>query len=241
LIRDLNRIAPHCRFTALYGSTEAEPIARLEGEDALSWAERSWAGRDYQPGVGLPAGRVVDGIELRVLRDQWGQAMTAQTEASFEKLVQPAGQAGEIVVAGAHVLSGYEQGVGDRETKFEVEGRRWHRTGDAGYLDGSGSLWLLGRCAAKVEDARGVLYPLGIEAVVMQWPGVRRVALMSLDGRRLVVVEGGVGAAGEFPPDMPARARALGVDEMRWVARIPMDARHRSKIDYPALRAKLRA
>ena len=59
------------------------------------------------------------------------------------RLMAAGGEPGEIVVAGGHVLPGYLNGEGDVETKFEVDGARWHRTGDLGYLDGAGRLWLL--------------------------------------------------------------------------------------------------
>ena len=61
-------------------------------------------------------------------------------------------QPGEIVVSGAHVGAGYVGGVGDAETKFRVGEVIWHRTGDAGYLDAHGRLWLLGRCSARIAD-----------------------------------------------------------------------------------------
>lgn len=63
------------------------------------------------------------------------------------------GEIGEIVVTGQHVLKGYLDGRGDDETKFRVEEEIWHRTGDSGYLDEQGRLWLwnlseLGSCAS---------------------------------------------------------------------------------------------
>ena len=47
--------------------------------------------------------------------------------------------------------------TGDEETKITVGEHVWHRTGDAGYLDAQGRLWLLGRCSAKANDNDGVL------------------------------------------------------------------------------------
>jgi acyl-CoA synthetase (AMP-forming)/AMP-acid ligase II len=144
--------------------------------------------------------------------------------------------AGEIVVAGAHVLAGYWRGVGDAETKLRVGGVVWHRTGDLGVLDDRGRLWLLGRAAAAITDARGVAYPFAVEcALRMRWPGLRS-AFVAHEGRRVLVVED-AGA----PPDAALRATLAWttVDDVVRVRRIPLDGRHNSKVDYPGLRRLL--
>jgi len=112
----------------------------------------------------------------------------------------------------------------------------WHRTGDAGYLDVNGRLWLLGRCAAKVSDARGTLWPFAVETVAMNHPGVRRAALVAEEGRRLLVIE----CSGMSGTDIAAGLEWAQIDEIRSLPRLPVDRRHNAKIDYPALRALLR-
>jgi acyl-CoA synthetase (AMP-forming)/AMP-acid ligase II len=143
------------------------------------------------------------------------------------------------VVSGDHVLPGYLHGQGDEETKFKVNGIIWHRTGDAGYLDGQGRVWLLGRCAARLEDNHGILYPFAAECVIYQNPDVRRAALVSHEGRRIMAVEfHGPAASPELAWFKEATAWA-SVDEV-WVCRhIPVDKRHNAKIDYRALRQLL--
>ena len=96
---------------------------------------------------------------------------------------------GEIVVSGDHVLPGYLYGPDEDENKLRVGDVCWHRTGDAGYLDDLGRLWLLGRCAARVEDHRGALYPLGAENTALQYEYVRRAAFVAHRGQRVMVVE----------------------------------------------------
>jgi len=91
-------------------------------------------------GTGLLAGRAVEEIELAVLPDRWGRPGAAMTPGDFAAARLAPGEAGEIVVSGGHVLSGYLDGVGDEETKFRVGGSVWHRTGDAGRLDAAGRL-----------------------------------------------------------------------------------------------------
>src|SRR5205807_7301209 len=114
--------------------------------------------------------------------------------AEFEAECAERSSAGEIVVSGEHVLAGYLDREDDAETKFRVDGRVWHRTGDAGRLDGEGRLWLLGRCSAVVTDAKGTLYPFAVECAAQHQPGIRRAALLSRRGERLLAIEADQGA-----------------------------------------------
>ena len=145
----------------------------------------------------------------------------------------PAGETGEIVVAGDHVLPGYLGGIGDEETKFRVAGEVWHRTGDAGLLDERGRLWLAGRCAARIEDPRGAIYPFGVECVAMAFPAVRRAAMVALNGRRVLVVE--AGRDERLAAELSAAVTWAQVDEVRFMATLPVDKRHNAKVDYPEL------
>jgi Mg-chelatase subunit ChlI len=80
-----------------------------------------------------------------------------------------------------------------------------------------------------VKDARGTLYPFAVECAAQQIEGVRRAALAVVARRRILVYEGESGL-----PVRDALAWAA-LDEVRRVEAIPLDARHNSKIDYPAL------
>jgi acyl-CoA synthetase (AMP-forming)/AMP-acid ligase II len=185
-------------------------------------------------GRGLLAGRPVAAIQLRIISDQWGQVIGPYSQAEFTKLCFSPGEAGEIVVSGGHVLAGYLHGEGDAETTFQVEGTIWRRTGDAGYLDERGRLWLLGRCAARIEDERGVLYPFAVEAALSYLPQLRRSALVALNWRRILAVEFHPQVEKALAPLREALAWTQ-IDEIRVYPRLPVDKRHNAKIDYPAL------
>ena len=117
---------------------------------------------------------------------------------------------------------------------MRIEGEIWHRTGDAGYLDARGRLWLLGRCSAKVEDG---LYPFAVECVAMSFPAIRRAAFVCHDGRRVLVIEGAPDAE-----EMDALKKDIAwarVDRILKVPKIPVDARHNAKVNYPKLRKML--
>lgn len=103
-LRSLERWSPNAEAWAVYGSTEAEPIAHLARSD-ISAADEA----GMREGMGLLAGHVVPGIDTRLVDD-------------------------EILVAGEHVVSGYLDRRDAARTKVLHGGRIWHRTGDAGRL-----------------------------------------------------------------------------------------------------------
>jgi olefin beta-lactone synthetase len=224
--------APNAAVVAVYGSTEAEPIAEIDRRDITDDDRRAMAG-----GAGLIAGRPTPSIRLRIIPDRWGTPVGPWTTAALVRESLPSPQIGEIIVSGDHVLSGYLDGKGNEETKIDVDGTIWHRTGDAGYLDASGRLWLLGRCAAKASDGAGVLYPFAVECAADGAAGVGRTAFVMHRGARVLVAE--------MRDDAEVRKALL--ERLAWarladivrVDRIPLDRRHNAKVEYAALPALL--
>jgi acyl-CoA synthetase (AMP-forming)/AMP-acid ligase II len=103
-------------------------------------------------------------------------------------------------------------------------------------LDEQGRLWLLGRCSARILDEKGLLYPFAVECAAQYVEGVRRCAMLSHQGRRLLLLE----ADGSLQADAISTELAWAkLDEVRTVTRIPVDARHNAKIDYPRLHKML--
>lgn len=115
VLHAVSRAAPEAEVYAVYGSTEAEPIAHLSAKDI--------SGADWQAmaeGAGLLAGTPIPEIKVEI-RDH------------------------EVFVAGPHVNRGYLDPADDVSTKIKRDGVLWHRTGDAARMDERGRLWLLGR------------------------------------------------------------------------------------------------
>jgi acyl-CoA synthetase (AMP-forming)/AMP-acid ligase II len=230
------RTCPRARVAALYGSTEAEPIALLSYDDITP--------ADYAAiaeGAGLPAGRPVPEIRLRILEDHWGEPLASVSEERMKSLSLPAVARGEIVVSGPHVAPSYLRGQGEAESKFHAGETVWHRTGDSGWLDDRNRLWLTGRCAARVGEPPGAIYPFMVEAALADHPRLARAAFLSHRGKRLLVLELKRKAG---TVDMEALMEALpwaGIDQVVNLPRIPLDRRHNAKIDYPALLAELAA
>lgn len=155
----LGRIADE--VVAIYGSTEAEPVAVLSSRDL--------APEDLdamRAGAGLLAGRVVEGLDLRI-------------------------EADEIQVAGPHVVPAYLDPRHDAGNKIAEAGCIWHRTGDGGRLDEQGRLWLRGRLAGRV----GGLWPLEVEVAALSHPGIRAAALARQGDRPVLAVVRAPGAA----------------------------------------------
>lgn len=227
-------MAPHCGVTAVYGSTEAEPIAELS---AMELDDPALAGPEA--GYGLPAGRPVAAVELRLLAvtDTPPPFRLSATELAA-RCVEP-GEIGEITVSGAHVLDGYLDGVGDEQTKLEVDGVRWHRTGDAGYLDATGRLWLVGRVSAGVTVNGERLYPFQLEYPLCAHPGVAAAALLSHQGEPCLVIQPEADDTLDVEQLTSFLPRGWPPQGLRLVKRIPLDRRHNAKIDYGALKALL--
>lgn len=189
---------PGLRVVAVYGSTEAEPIAELE-VSAMSPEDRARIGA----GEGLLAGPPVSGVQVKIVDD-------------------------EILVAGEHVVESYVDPADNAATKVrDARGTVWHRTGDGGRFDEQGRLWLLGRVQGRVGD----LWPSAIETAARSWPGVRRAALTARGDAPCLAIEGDRANL----PQWRTSAAALGVSGVVAVKAIPLDRRHRSKIDYVRL------
>ena len=240
LLRRLRASLPDAMIHSVYGSTEAEPIAHFAAEEADAASDPM-----TRAGGGLCSGRPVEEITLRIICDQWGAPLGPFAESDFASLEMPAGGAGEIVVAGDHVLGGYLDGIGENETKIRVGGRVWHRTGDAGWMDDKGRVWLLGRCSEKLPafpaaeglPADAARYPFAIECALRElFPDIRMAAIEWKNERTLVV-----GRRREDAPSalIAGAAGKLGMASVRYFPDLPLDRRHNAKIDYPALRKLL--
>ncbi len=236
LLRRLCEALPDSNIESVYGSTEAEPIAHFPARDADDGTDAL-----TRRGGGLCSGLPVAEIELRVVADQWGTPLDDAGSAV------EAGQAGEIIVSGEHVLQGYLDGLGDGETKIRCGGQVWHRTGDAGWIDALGRLWLLGRCAEKMVPfsaadglpSDALRYPFAIECALREFFPDIRMAALEWEGRRTLVV--GKNCDEALAAEIRARAVTLGMEQMVILVAIPLDRRHQAKVDYPALRKLLRS
>ena len=101
----------------------------------------------------------------------------------------PAGSRGEIVVRGSLVMRGY---YGNPAATAEVSRDGWHLTGDIGFLDEDGFLFIVDRAKDMVITGGFNVYSTEVEQAVMAHPSVQDCAVVGLPdekwGERVVAV-----------------------------------------------------
>lgn len=85
--------------------------------------------------------------------------------------VLPHGEEGEIVVRGACVMSGYEA---DEKVNDESFRNGWFRTGDQGFLDADGYLFITGRLKEIINRGGEKIAPLEIDQALLEHPFVEQ-------------------------------------------------------------------
>jgi o-succinylbenzoate---CoA ligase len=83
--------------------------------------------------------------------------------------IAPTKQAGEIIVKGPNVTKGYLNRPDVIKEKFE---QGWFHTGDIGYLDEEGFLYVLDRRSDLIISGGENIYPAEIESVLLAHPDV---------------------------------------------------------------------
>ena len=174
LLHAVARAAPKAEVHAVYGSTEAEPIAHLSLRDISDADWKAMAG-----GAGLLAGTPIAEISVEI-RDH------------------------EVFVAGPHVNRGYLDPADDASTKSSRDGVLWHRTGDAARLDDRGRLWLLGRREAAhgglfpfaIETA-ALSWP-GVKQAALLADGARAKLALAGDGLSVPDMQARANAMGDI-------------------------------------------
>ncbi len=92
------------------------------------------------------------------------------------------GAVGEVRVRGASVTPGYF--ANPAETAAAIDDDGWLRTGDGGYLDKAGYLFLTDRIKDMIVTGAENVYPAEVEEVLAQHPGVCEVAVFGVPDER---------------------------------------------------------
>ena len=237
LLRSFETVVdPDCEIFTPYGATEALPVSWIERKKILN---ETWD--KTQQGHGICVGETFPGLELKIIK------VTDDPIPDWDSdLDLPHGEPGEIAVRAPWVARVYYNREDDtRLAKIKDGDSFWHRMGDIGRMDDSGSLWFLGRKSQRVITSQGTLYTIPSESVFNRHPDVKKSALVGLGDRGhqqpVMVIE----------PENPDRVRSkndqetfrrellkLG-EEIDWTRDIreilfhpefPVDIRHNAKI-----------
>ena len=93
--------------------------------------------------------------------------------------IQPIGEVGEILVLGPQVMKGYWNRQDETDKVFDTEG--YLRTGDMGYMDEQGFIFLVDRKKDIIIVSGFNVYPNEVEDVVSRHPGILEVAAVGVD------------------------------------------------------------
>ena len=87
------------------------------------------------------------------------------------------GERGEIVVRSSLVMAGYYK---NPEATEAASAHGWHHTGDIGYLDDDGYLFIVDRLKDMIITGGFNVYSAEVEQALMQHPAVRDCAVVGL-------------------------------------------------------------
>ena len=117
------------------------------------------------------AGRACVGTAVQILDDDLREVGT--------------GLVGEVVVNCTAMATDYlGQTAAWEATTIDHGGRKWYRTGDLGYLDDSGYLFLVDRAKDMIISGGENIYSAEVERVVLGHPGIDDVAVIGTPDER---------------------------------------------------------
>lgn len=147
---------PTASFVQAYGMTEVSPVATLLAPD------------DHDdPVLRRSGGRAAPHSEVRIVGED-------DTEL-------PRGEVGEIAVRGANVMAGY-WGKPD-ETAAALRGG-WMHTGDAGYLDERGYVFVVDRIKDMIVSGGENVYSVEVENALARHPAIATCAVIGVPDER---------------------------------------------------------
>uniref|UniRef100_A0A0D9X432 4-coumarate--CoA ligase n=1 Tax=Leersia perrieri TaxID=77586 RepID=A0A0D9X432_9ORYZ len=166
LISGASYLFPHATIFSAYGMTEACSSLTFmvlnrpklqQPNDQLGY----YAG-------GVCVGRPAPHIEIRIDRDGRNSSSSP---------------VGNILTRGLHTMSGYWV-----NNSIDISGpikNGWLDTGDTGWVDKTGNLWLMGRQKGRIKTGGENVYPEEVESVLSQHPGVAKAVVIGLPDSRL--------------------------------------------------------
>ncbi|MEE2959369.1 MAG: class I adenylate-forming enzyme family protein [Myxococcota bacterium] len=188
---------------------------------------------------GYLAGKLRNSRSLKIL--DIPREVTELREKELDSFSVRIGDVGELVIEGNSREELVDSGVGYCTS--------WTRTGELGYMDDDGFLWLVGRTVDNIVRAGRTLPPYPAEARVEILPEVARAALISSSSypEGVIVIEPKLGLQA-LPEhsivEAVSSALALSIYEgvpIRLVKKIPLCGYGEANVDRKALQEEVRA
>jgi acyl-CoA synthetase (AMP-forming)/AMP-acid ligase II len=156
LVDEIHALCPQAQIGTGYGMTECSgAIAQAVGPEFMR-----------RPSA---AGRVLPMVEVRI--------------EGPDGAILPPGEAGEIVVRGAQVMTGYWNRPEDTAAVLSADG--WLRTGDVGTVDEEGYVTIVDRKKDMVISGGENIYCAEVERVLGEMPGLTECAAFGLPDERM--------------------------------------------------------
>lgn len=243
-VKAFYKIAPQVDLWILYGSTEAEPMAHIEGRQMIRDSKIS------DPEIvesGVNVGEISEDIDYKFIKIINGPI----SFNGWENIEVPEGEVGEFICTGDHVCRDYYNNTDAfASTKILDEANRvWHRTGDLAYIDQKNNLWIVGRVNNAIERKSKYYFPVQAEVLLKRMTFTHRCAFLGLPNDELGQA---TVAAIELSKELELSTfdfnsakkeihrifskNKIPVDHIKFVKEIPMDPRHHSKVEYAVLR-----
>ncbi|MBT2301945.1 long-chain-fatty-acid--CoA ligase [Variovorax paradoxus] len=185
-MRDL----PTWGFHQIYGMTETAGYAT-----AFKWHEHLIAVERF-PERMKSAGRPVVGMQVRIARPDGSEAPVRET--------------GEIQIRGDNVMTRY---FNNEKASAESLVNSWMRSGDAGYMDEDGFVYIADRLKDMIVTGGENVYSVDVERALYQHPSVREAAVVGIPSEKwgeavhaIVVLKDGMSATAD---ELMAHCRSL--------------------------------
>ena len=208
------------------------PVLEGYGMTEVGTASSHRLGQEVRPGSVGPAAA---GIALRVV--------------GLDRVDVPSGEIGEVLVQGRWLMRGYWRNPGATRETIDPDG--WLATGDMGYLDEDGYLFLVDRKKDVILRGGYSVYPREVEDVLHEHPAVQEAAVVGVPhdalGEEVVAVVVPASGVACDPQEIQefVRARVAGYKYPRLVVvadrlpRGPTGKLVKREIDRQSLRAAL--
>jgi len=209
VLRKALELFPGRAFINAFGTTEtASTITALSPGDYVFTGKETAEEREKKlRRLSSSIGKPLEDIEVQV-RDEEGRVL-------------PRGEAGEIVVRGPRIMKGYWRDEEKTAKAFTKDG--WYRTGDAGYVDEEGYIYLTGRADDLIKRGGELISPEEVENVLYAYPKIEEAAVIGVPDpewgqqpRAIVVLKKGKTATPEEITEF-CRAKLAGFKRPRSV------------------------